>query len=134
MHGVHVLFAFDCIPSGVFLHYPLSLHREHSLMRYCMSSMYHNLSFLGMLSKSLGQIIRVCAAMHALFHLESGEDPLPDIISSEAIEAAINYVEVCCQHTAYISGRGNIDQELDHLLTGNGGSNTLAVLSRVVCI
>ena len=56
----------------------------------------------------MGQILRVGVAMHVLFHLES-ENPIPDSISHEAIEAAINFVEVCCQHTAYISGRGNID-------------------------
>lgn len=73
---------------------------------------------LGMLSKSLGQIIRVSAAMHVLFHLESKET-VPDIISDAAIEAAIDFVEVCCQHTAYITGRGNINQELEYLQSGN---------------
>ena len=41
-----------------------------------------------MLSKSLGQIIRVSAAMHIIFHLESDE-LLRDVISNEAIDAAI---------------------------------------------
>lgn len=67
--------------------------------------------FVGMLSKSLGQIIRVSASMHVLFHLDSME---PD----EAIEAAIDFVEVCCQHAVYITGRGNIKEELTHLQSG----------------
>ena len=48
-----------------------------------------NLLLLGMLSKSIGQIIRV---MHVLFHLER-EDPLPNVISNEALDAAINFVD-----------------------------------------
>ena len=68
-----------------------------------------NLLLLGMLSKSIGQIIRV---MHVLFHLER-EDPLPNVISNEALDAAINFVEVCCQHTAYISGHSDINQDTE---------------------
>ncbi len=70
-----------------------------------------------MLSKSLGQIIRVSAAMHILFNLENDE-PLSDVITDSAIEAAIDFVEVCCQHTSYIAGRGNINEELENLETG----------------
>ena len=70
-----------------------------------------------MLSKSLGQILRVSAAMHVLFHMDS-EDPLPDIISESAIAAAIDFVEVCCQHTAYVTGRGDINTEVDLVETG----------------
>ena len=51
--------------------------------------------------------------MHVLFHLDS-EEPLQDTITDEAILAATD-VEVCCQHTAYITGRGNINEELEHL-------------------
>ena len=71
---------------------------------------------LGMLSKSMGQILRVSVALHILFrveHEDSLQDPVPDIISQEAIKAAINFVEVCCQHSAYISGHGQIDNELE---------------------
>ena len=73
--------------------------------------------YVGMLSKSLGQIIRVSAAMHILFHMDE-EGSLPTVISEAAIDAAINYVEVCCQHTAYITGRGNINEELENLQSG----------------
>ena len=72
----------------------------------------------GMLSKSLGQIIRVSAAMHVLFNLDLEEEELPATISDAAIQAAIDFVEVCCQHTAYITGRGNINEELEHLQSG----------------
>lgn len=65
--------------------------------------------FVGMLSKSMGQILRVSASMHILFHL--GEDVTSSTISQTAIEAAVDLIEVCCQHTAYITGRGNLSQE-----------------------
>ena len=64
-----------------------------------------------MLSKSSGQISRVSASMHVLFSVEG--DELPDTISNLALDCAIDFVEVCCQHTAYnITGRGNIDEHL----------------------
>lgn len=75
-----------------------------------------------MLSKSSGQILRVSAAIHVLFHLENDE-PLPNIIAPSAIEAAIDFVEVCCQHTAYITGRGTIDHELEILEAGTSFSS-----------
>ncbi len=33
-------------------------------------------------------------------------------ISTAAVEAAIDFVEVCCQHTAFLSGRGRIVEDL----------------------
>ena len=47
------------------------------------------------------------------------EEPLPKVVSEAAIMTAINFVEVCCQHTAYISGRGSIDHELELIETGD---------------
>lgn len=67
----------------------------------------------------MGQILRVSVAMHVLFHIES-DAPIADSISNEATEAAINFVEVCCQHTAYISGWGKIDDELELVVAGEG--------------
>ena len=67
-----------------------------------------------LLSKSSGQILRVNAAIHVFFNLEN-EKPLSTIIAPSAIEAAIHFIEVCCQHTAYITGHGKIDHELLHL-------------------
>lgn len=82
----------------------------------------------GTLSKSLGQIIRVSASMHILFHIDK-EEPLPDVISDTAIEAAIDFVEVCCQHTAYISGCGNITQELEFFESGMQTRSTFGMLA-----
>lgn len=58
------------------------------------------------------------AAIHVLFHLESDE-PLPGIISQSAIEAAIDFIKVCCQHTAFIAGRGRINNEQEIVEAGN---------------
>jgi hypothetical protein len=133
----------------------------------------------GMLSKSLGQILRVSVAMHVLFWIggadaqsecvseiegtgavdgtvdgtegdgrvvvedsedeevtevmtnvegsESGvaesDDPgnplgLSNIVSKKAMKAAIDFVQVCCQHTAHIAGRGSIADELTLIENG----------------
>ena len=56
-----------------------------------------------MLSKSRGQILRMGATMHVLFHWETrGEIPLT--ISKEALKAAQKFVELCTQHAAFLAG------------------------------
>ena len=69
-----------------------------------------------MISKSMGQILRVSAVMHTLFNL--GDEELDSTISPAAIEAAIHFVEVCCQQAAYIAGRGELDEELKLIVQG----------------
>lgn len=87
---------------------------EPPLIYFCCSAAVF---YVGTLSKSLGQIIRVSAGMHILFHLDQ-EGPLPQTISDEAIDAAIDFVEVCCQHIAFITGHGQIDKELEVIGSG----------------
>ena len=64
-----------------------------------------------MLSKSKGQILRVAATFHVLFHIDNPREVTPQI-SEEAIAAAITFVGMCCQQTAYIAGRQNIKEEI----------------------
>ena len=71
-----------------------------------------------MLSKSMGQILRISAAMHVLFHMDNKES-LPSVITNEAIKASIDFVEVCCQHAAYLTGRGDLQQEFELLKSGS---------------
>lgn len=71
---------------------------------------------IGMISKSTGQILRVSAVMHALFNLEGEE--LGNIITPAAISAAIHFVEVCCQQTSFIAGRGELEKELQMISQG----------------
>ncbi len=69
-----------------------------------------------MISKSTGQILRVSAVMHALFSLE--DEQLGNTITPTAIQAAIHFVEVCCQQTAYMAGRGELEKELKMIVQG----------------
>lgn len=73
-----------------------------------------------MLSKSKGQILRVAAFLQVLFTLPMDEDqsscsssPEITVISEDAIKAAIDFVEVCCQQAAFIAGKGTIDEEVE---------------------
>lgn len=70
-----------------------------------------------MLSKSLGQILRDSAVMHILFHIND-ETHLPSVISNMTVDAAINFVEVCYQHTAFTTGRGHNEREMEILESG----------------
>ena len=65
-----------------------------------------------MLSKSKGQILRVAATFHVLFTLNT-EIEISSEISEEAIAASIKFVQLCCQQTAHMAGRGNIKEEID---------------------
>lgn len=58
-----------------------------------------------MLSKSRGQVLRLAAILHVLFSLGSDE-PTDDIVSEDAVKAAIDFVNMACQQAAYIAGRG----------------------------
>ena len=62
-----------------------------------------------MLSKSKGQILRVAAALHVLFNIET---PLavPAVISDDAVKAAVNIIDVCIQHAAFLAGRGDVEE------------------------
>lgn len=37
---------------------------------------------------------------------------MTSIISEKAVSAAINFVQLCCQLTAYMAGRGDITEEV----------------------
>lgn len=52
------------------------------------------------------------------FCVTDGLGNLPSTINEQAIRAAIDFVDVCSQHTAYIAGRGEIDEEIKHILSG----------------
>ena len=60
----------------------------------------------GISSKSKGQILRVAAVLNALFSMDC-DHPLNKQLSSASVEAAINFVEVCKEHTSIIGGRNN---------------------------
>ena len=67
---------------------------------------------IGMLSKSKGQILRVAATMHVLFHWQKPHD-ISTIIDEKAVSAAIEFVDLCIQHAAFITGRKTIEEEIE---------------------
>ena len=79
------------------------------LIPWVTSYVRHN---IGMLSKAKGQILRIAATMHILFHLEKEEEVSEGIIE-DAVLAAINYIQTCIQHTAYITGRSTVVEEVE---------------------
>lgn len=70
-----------------------------------------------MLSKSRGQVLRLAAVLHLLFSVGS-DAPTSDVISDPAIKAAINFIGVSCQQTAFISGRGIIEEDIQKFKSG----------------
>ena len=71
-----------------------------------------------MLSKAKGQVLRIAAALNVLFNDSCDEDgqisvsSVPSTISNQSIVAAKNFVDLCCQHAAYIAGRGKVEEEI----------------------
>ena len=65
--------------------------------------------------------------MHVLFSLE--EDSVDDTVTVAAINAAIHFVEVCCQQTVYIAGRGELEKELSMLMEGTSAKYYTSVVS-----
>jgi hypothetical protein len=70
-----------------------------------------------MLSKSRGQVLRLSAVFHILFSM--GNDEPTDDISHFAVRAAINFVKVTCQQTAYLAGRGLLEEDIQRICMGN---------------
>ena len=69
----------------------------------------------GVLSKSKGQILRLAACMNALFSLDPLH-PLKAELSPMSIDASIDYVEVCNEHTSVMGGRKNAMSPLSRKL------------------
>lgn len=71
-----------------------------------------------MLSKSRGHVLLLAAVLHMLFSIESPDEDLDKEISEEAIKAAVNIVQVACQQTAFIAGKGTLTEEMEKYKTG----------------
>ena len=67
--------------------------------------------FTGMLSKSRGHVLRIATILHMLFSIDS-ENPLCSEVSEIAVKAAVNFVQIACQQTAFVAGKGLIEEEL----------------------
>lgn len=64
-----------------------------------------------MLSKSRGQVLRIATIFHVLFSIDTQEDPECEV-SEDAVKAAVNFVRTSCQQTAFIVGKGAIQEEV----------------------
>lgn len=77
--------------------------------------------YSGMLSKSRGQVLRLATVLHMLFSLDKTED-LSEEVSEEAIKAAVNFVKLACQQTAFIAGKKTLPEELEKFKCGEFSS------------
>ena len=73
---------------------------------------YSCTSFTGMLSKSRGQVLRIATILHMLFSIEKPDDTLSNEVSEVAVQAAVNFIKTACQQTAFIAGKGIIDEKV----------------------
>jgi len=96
--------------------FKLQQHGTHFFNSTDMIVSHLSSNYIGMLSKSVGQILRVSVVMHVLFNMDGNN--LPTVVSEAAVNAAIDFVEVCCQHTAFITGRGKICDDLTLIEAG----------------
>jgi hypothetical protein len=82
-----------------------------------------SLSLTALMSKNRGLVLRAATVLHLLFHVglddgASSEVELDDVysvpneVSKEAITAAIDLVELTCQQTAFMVGRGPLEEEV----------------------
>ena len=73
--------------------------------------MITTIPLVGILSKSKGQILRVATALHILFHVGTSNS-VNNKLTDNAIVAAIDFVGLCCQQTAFMAGRGDSKEEI----------------------
>ena len=74
--------------------------------------------YSGLLSKSRGLVLRVATVLHVLFDEEKEGEEISDAISNEVLCAATDFVELACQQTAYMVGRGNVEEEVQKFQIG----------------
>jgi hypothetical protein len=70
-----------------------------------------------MLSKEKGQILRVAASLHVLFNIDTPHT-ISQEISDDAVKAAVDLVDVCIQHAAFLAGRGDVEETIQGLVEG----------------
>ena len=67
-----------------------------------------------MLSKSKGQILRVAGVFSVLFGI--GTDDANEDITDVALAAAINFVEVSCDHAFFLASRASLKDEIESVI------------------
>ena len=59
-------------------------------------------------------MLHIAAALNALFYIKTPQN-IPITISNEAIVAAVDLINTCNQHVAYLAGMGEIDEYISSL-------------------
>lgn len=77
-----------------------------------------------MLSKSRGHVLRVATVLHLLFHIDDYDEVLNPVVSEAALKAAVNFIQVASQQTAFIAGRSALNDELDKFKAGKFSTYT----------
>ena len=62
-----------------------------------------------------------------LFSIESPDEDLNGEISEQAVKAAVNVVQVACQQTAFIAGKGTLTEEIEKYKTGTNCTFTFSM-------
>ena len=73
----------------------------------------------GFLSKAKGQLLRIATCLHVLFKISTPND-IDETIDELALKAAIDFIEVCCDHAFMITGRRNILHRVENDEDGGG--------------
>ena len=74
--------------------------------------------FSGLLSKSKGQILRMTGCLHCLFQLDALHESNAEefepatVVTESAVKAAVNFVQICTNHTLYLCGRNASVEEV----------------------
>ena len=84
---------------------------------------------IGLMGKSKGQVMRIAAVLHVLFCIDEDNALTPDI-SAKSVEAAIDLVAVCNEHTKIFAGRMNASASV---LSGGCKFKTFQYLSMDCC-
>ena len=71
-----------------------------------------------MLSKSRGQVLRIATILHMLFSIDDEDQLLSPDVSDTAVKAAVNFVQVAYQQTAFVAGKGLIEEEVQGFKSG----------------
>ena len=58
-----------------------------------------------------------------LFCIDNVEQDLPEEVSEHAVKAAVNFIHVACQQTAYIAGREALTEEMEKFKKGRSYQN-----------
>lgn len=72
--------------------------------------------YIGLLSESRGLVLCVATVLHLLFYVDKEDEEIPSAMSKDALTAEIDFVQLACQQTAYVVGRGRVEEEVQKFM------------------